>query len=227
MGWVVIHHCNILPCHCIEKDGFESQEDAQEWADFMMKNRGIRNVGKLGNDGKCCIYYIEYLEAKSMIREVYEKLCCGDINAYPPALDMSKWSVVHACKDPMHRNVVGYTGRGCPKDNPEYLWAERGNRLALNIVDAPSSLFFDKSMIDKALEFIEQKLSEGLKVLVHCNQGESRSASICLLYLIKHGIIKGETFEDCEAEFMKLYPEYNPGAGMRGFVKEHWKEYLK
>jgi hypothetical protein len=138
------------------------------------------------------------------------------------------WAVVHACKEPFHRMALQYSGRGCPKDHPEYLWSERiGNRLALNIVDAPSSIFFDKSMVDKALDFIEQKLSEGFKVLVHCNQGESRSASICLLYLIKHGIIKGETFEDCEVELLKVYPEYNPGTGIRGFAKEHWKEYVK
>jgi len=136
------------------------------------------------------------------------------------------WAVVHACKEPFHRMALQYTGRGCPKEHPEYLWSERmGNRLALNIVDAPRSLFFDKSMIDKALDFIEQKLGEGLKVLCHCNEGFSRSPSLCLLYLIKHDIIKGDTLEDCEAEFMKVYPEYNPGAGMRGFVKEHWNEY--
>jgi predicted protein tyrosine phosphatase len=134
---------------------------------------------------------------------------------------------VHACKEPHHRSILGYTGRGAPKDDPEYLFAERGNRLALNIVDAPSSIFFDKSMIDKALNFIEQKLGEGLKVLVHCNEGRSRSASLCLLYLIKLGIIKGDTLEDCEAEFMKVYPEYMSGAGMRGFVKNHWIEYVK
>jgi predicted protein tyrosine phosphatase len=171
------------------------------------------------------------------MREIHENLYCGNeqdfynnlLCSFRPTTFETEiregWAVLHACKDPMHRKLVGYTGRGCPKDSPEYLWAERGNRLALNIVDAPSSIFFDKSMIDKALDFIEKKLSSGLKVLVHCNVGESRSASICLLYLIKQGIIKGETLEDCEAKFMKLYPEYNPGAGMRGFVKEHWREY--
>jgi predicted protein tyrosine phosphatase len=160
-----------------------------------------------------------------IIKEVYPSLFCGDINSYPPAADMSNWAVVHACKEPHHRTMLGYTGRGAPKDSPEYLFAERGNRLALNIVDAPSSIFFDKGMIDKALSFIEQKLGEGLKVLVHCNEGRSRSPSIVLLYLIKHSIIKGDTLEDCEAEFLKVYPEYMPGTGMRGFVKEHWEEY--
>ena len=162
-----------------------------------------------------------------MLKEIYSNLFCGNISDYPPSDDMSVWAVAHVCKEPFHRSFVGYTGRGCPKDSPEYLWAERDNRLALNIVDAPNSIFFDKSMIDKGLEFIEKKLNEGLKVLVHCNLGESRSPSLALLYLVKHGIIKGDTLEDCEAEFMKIYPEYNPGTGMRGFVKEHFHEYIK
>ena len=170
-----------------------------------------------------------------VFREVYTNLYCGDESVFrnenivfsPTAFwEDGGWAVVHACKEPYHRNFVGYTGRGAPKDHPQYLWAELGNRLALNIVDAPSSLFFSKNMIDKAIEFIERKLGEGRKVYVHCNEGMSRSPSICLLYLIKHGIINGETLEDCEAEFMKVYPEYNPGIGIRGFVKEHWKEYI-
>ena len=161
------------------------------------------------------------------MREVYTNLYCGsEKDVYESiALFRPDVAVLHACKEPYHREFVGYTGRGAPKDHPEYLWAERGNRLALNIVDAPDPKYFAKEMIDKGLDFIGQKLNEGYKVLVHCNEGMSRSPSICLLYLIKHGIIKGETLEDCEAEFMKVYPEYNPGAGMRGFVKQHWELY--
>jgi hypothetical protein len=169
------------------------------------------------------------------MREVFPNLYCGNQSDYESiendclknlsTQDFVMWSILHACKEPHHRDFVGYTGRGCPKESHEYLYAERGNRLALNIVDAPDARFFDKSMIDKALDFIDEKLKAGMKVLVHCNQGESRSPSIVLLYLIGEGIIKGDTLEDCEAEFMRVYPEYNPGAGIRGFVKEHWGEY--
>lgn len=170
------------------------------------------------------------------MRQVYRNLWCGSdqdricLTDDFPGTDfwqpVGGWAIVHAAKEPCHRAFVGYTTRGCPKDSPEYLWAERGNRLALNMVDAPKPEFFAKPMIDKALSFIEQKLDEGFYVLVHCNQGESLAPSICLLYLIKHGIIKGNTLEDCEAEFMKIYPEYMPGAGIREFMKEHWREYI-
>ena len=90
------------------------------------------------------------------------------------------WAIVHACKDPYHRQALGYRTRGAPKDHPEYLVARRGNRLILNIVDANDPSFFAKEMIDQALDFIDKSLSNGKKVLVHCNQGESRSPSIAL-----------------------------------------------
>ena len=95
------------------------------------------------------------------------------------------------------------------------------------MVDANSSLFFDKNMINEALDFIEEELFKGRNVLICCNKGESRSASLGLLFLIRQGHIKGETLTDCEAEYLKIYPQYNPGNGIREFVKMNFEEYTK
>ncbi|MBA1335849.1 MAG: Phage protein [Firmicutes bacterium] len=176
------------------------------------------------------------------MKEVAKNLFCGnDMDFYrsllclddPPRSEMELlmcmpegWAVVHAAKEPYHRMALGYTSKGAPKDHPDYLWSERmGNRLALNMVDAPKQEFFDKSMIKKALSFIEQKLGEGFNVLVHCNIGESRAASLCLLYLVKHGIISGTTFDEAESEMMQIYPAYNPGEGIRAHLMQCWGEY--
>ena len=51
------------------------------------------------------------------------------------------WAVVHACKEPYHRQLLGYATRGAPKDDPEYYFAERGSRLYLNLVDAPDPAY--------------------------------------------------------------------------------------
>ncbi|OZV12368.1 phosphatase [Tissierella sp. P1] len=160
------------------------------------------------------------------MKEVIKGLFVGNEYDVPEALN-NNFAICHACKEPFHRQLLGYATKGAPKDHPEYLWAKRGNRLYMNIVDAPKSIFFDKGMIDKALDFIHEKLNQGLKVLIHCNEGFSRSPSLALLYLVKHRLIEGETLEDVEAEFLKLYPEYNPGTGIRGFVKENWSYYTK
>ena len=161
-----------------------------------------------------------------MMIEVFPKLYVGNQDVYEHfGYVHDEWAFILAAKEPFHRQAIGYAGRACDKSHPEYLMARRDNKLILNLVDAPKPEFFDKRIIDAALDFIAEQLSIGKNVFVICNEGRSRSASIALLYLIKHGIIKGNTLEDCEAEFMNVYPEYNPGAGMRGFVKEHWRLY--
>ncbi|WP_411823658.1 dual specificity protein phosphatase family protein [Leptospira sp. 'Mane'] len=93
------------------------------------------------------------------------------------------WNVVHACKEPYHRNLLGYSGRGAPKAHPEYLIARRENRLFLNLVDADDPNYIPKEIIDSAIAFMDESLLSGQNCLVHCNQGESRSPSLGLLYL--------------------------------------------
>ena len=113
--------------------------------------------------------------------EVYTKLFVGSELDYEGIVSrQSGWAVVQACKDPYHRQALGYSERAAPKNHPEYLVALRGMRLILNIVDANDPAFFDKGMITQALDFIDQQHSDKLNVLVHCNQGESRGPSIAL-----------------------------------------------
>ena len=138
------------------------------------------------------------------------------------------WAIVHACRDPYHRQLLGYTGRGAPKDHPEYLYAERGNRLYLNLVDAKDPKYIPKEVIDKAIAFIDEKLVEGLKVLVHCNQGESRGPGVGFLYLLRHtDALPKTSLHEALAVFRKIYPAFYPGGGISGFIVEHWKEYAE
>jgi len=177
------------------------------------------------------------------MREVSKNLYCGseqdfymlvggrNVFRFDSEIDAAMpegWAVVHACKEPFHRIALGYTGKGAPKGHSEYLWALRDkNRLVLNMVDAPKPEFFDMRIIDVAISFIDWKLSVGKKVLVHCNEGKSRSCAICLLYLASLGISEDKAlFELFEAEFMeRKYPEYAPGAGIRAFMQQNWNHY--
>lgn len=138
------------------------------------------------------------------------------------------WCVVHACKEPYHRQALGYTQRAAPKNHPEYLIARRGNRLVLNLVDAPDPAYIPKEIIDAALAFIDDNLKSGSKVLVHCNEGCSRSAGIGLLYLARftEKVPKGSFFE-AEEVYRSIYPPYSPKSGIRGFMITNWKEYVQ
>ena len=107
--------------------------------------------------------------------EIYQNLFVGTQDDYERVVQFEPgWWVVHACKEPYHRQLLGYSGRGAPKNHPEYLLARRGKRLYLNLVDVEYPSFVSKEIMDTAMSFIDEGLKSGEKVLVHCNLGESR-----------------------------------------------------
>lgn len=161
--------------------------------------------------------------------EVNEDLFVGDLEDYKSNLKLKnheEWSIVHACKEPYHRQALGYSGRAAPKTHPEYLIAKRGNRLILNLIDADTPKYIPKKIIDEALEFIDKELAKDQKVLVHCNQGRSRSPGIAMLYLAQKEKINYESFEQARKEFKEIYPHCNMAGGISGFLKKYWYQYV-
>lgn len=158
--------------------------------------------------------------------EVYSHLYVGNESDYENKVKFqSGWSIVHACKEPYHRQAIGYSGRAAPKTHPEYLIAQRENRLILNLIDVDNVAYIPKEIIDSALDFINAALEMGSKVLIHCNQGYSRSPSIAFLYLASIGEYSGVSIEEAEVKFRSKYPEYQPAKGMRDFIMVNWKHY--
>lgn len=159
--------------------------------------------------------------------EILTNLYIGNQDDYERNVKLQAgWAIVHACKEPYHRQALGYKGRAVDKNHPEYLIARRGNRLILNLVDVDNPEYISKEILDTALDFINENLTKNSKVLVHCNQGQSRSASIGLLYLVKFtDIIKSADFIEAEKEYLDLYPSYNPANGIRTFMLRNWNNY--
>ncbi|MDB5396271.1 MAG: phosphatase [Rhodospirillales bacterium] len=136
------------------------------------------------------------------------------------------WFIVHACKDPYHRQALGYTTPGAPKNHPEYLFAARPGRLILNLVDVDKVSFIAPEILDVALRAIRDNVGS-LKVLVHCNLGMSRSPTIVLLYLLKYTDILGASeYTQALKAFQALYPSYSPAKGMADYAKLNWEKYL-
>ena len=159
--------------------------------------------------------------------EIHPNLYVGHQGDYEDQVKGQEgWAVVHACKEPYHRQLLGYKTRGAPKGDPEYYFAERGERLYLNLVDAPNPAYIPKEIIDKAVAFIREKLGEGLKVLVHCNQGESRSPGIGFLYLLREtDVLPQSSLDEALAKFRQIYPAFSPSGGISGFIAANWEEY--
>jgi predicted protein tyrosine phosphatase len=154
--------------------------------------------------------------------EVYDHLWVGNAEDYESNKMRIGWAYVQACKEPYHREALGYTTAAAPKSHPEYLFAERGQRLVLNLVDVgvEKAQYIPESIIDKALTFIRVQIQQGAHVLVHCNQGFSRSPSLALAYLIMYTdmFADAQTFEQAEEKFRTIYPKYSP-AGIREKIK--------
>jgi hypothetical protein len=141
-------------------------------------------------------------------------------------LDMfgTEWPVLFCAKDPWHRGFVGYTGRSAP-DGPERLSARRGNQLAINLVDTDDPKYVTRAMIDTALAFLDEMLGAVKlpnQVAIICNQGQSRSPTVAMLWLAP---TLPPVFSEAEAKFRTLYPEYAPKAGVREFARIHWRHY--
>ena len=136
-----------------------------------------------------------------------------------------EWAFIYCAKEPWHRRLVGYAGRGCPKDSPEYLYAIRDNAIALNMVDVENPEYFAKEMLDMAVGFAWN--FNNRKLLFSCTQGESCSPSVAMLYLAVVESIPNGTFEEAEKDFKKRYPYYNPRNGIREHLKRNWGAYTK
>lgn len=159
--------------------------------------------------------------------EIYPNVFVGNQADAELILNMvaDDYFILHAAKEPFHRQMVQYVGRGAPKDSPEYLYARRGNRMALNMVDAKSPKFFSKEMITEGLDFLEEGYKAGKKLFINCNQGESRGPSVGMVFVFKRILKNGSTFEEAEAEMKKIYPQYMPNDGIRGHLQQCWNEY--
>lgn len=132
------------------------------------------------------------------------------------------WAMIHACKSPCHQRALGYRG-SLRKDHPNYLVFEHGNHLFLNMIDPNEPLFMPPLFV-ASLDFIEKHISKR-KVLIHCNEGLSRSPSLALLYLAKRAKVLNEKgYHAAVKDFIKLFPSYRPGRGIALYLHLNWEK---
>ena len=138
-----------------------------------------------------------------------------------------EWRLVNVAKT-IHLEIHRWSK---PDSNsPYYVIHEEPQWISVNWVDAPRAELFNYqnggvSVVRQVLVFIQKSLQEGKKVLISCDQGQSRSPSITMLYLAKvlH-TIPDTSFADAAKEFVKIYPQYQPALGISKFLTEHWTE---
>jgi len=153
--------------------------------------------------------------------EVTKGIWCGDADGWERYRYNRYGSAVHCCKEPYHREALGYKGRGAPQGD-EYLYAIRGNEISLNMVDVDMVDWISDEMVIKAIEFIDRMVREGKVVYVHCNEGHSRGPGVCMAYMRYMGSYDGKTYTEAKKWFMETYPMYLPKRGIEGWLIKNW-----
>ncbi|XP_040285861.1 dual specificity phosphatase 28 [Bufo bufo] len=90
--------------------------------------------------------------------------------------------------------------------------------LRVPVVDDPLqnlSLYFDQ-----CVELIDSTIKSGGKCLVYCKHGRSRSATICIAYLIKHWSM---SLEDAFQMVKAVRPSVEPNAGFWSQLESYEK----
>jgi predicted protein tyrosine phosphatase len=151
------------------------------------------------------------------MKEVSNRLYVGGIDDFH---HQDADTVVSATKT-IHSRFV-HAKRG----EPEYIYAERDRHLMLNWVDGPAHLYTwsGPQTFNRALDFINRYHVLGDLVLIHCDQGMSRSPTLAMLFMAKRlGEIPNDP-KGARAAFTDVYPWYQPG-GIYDYVRDHW-EYI-
>ena len=158
--------------------------------------------------------------------EVAERVFVGsldDLENFMFLEDKRDFYILYCMKNPSHKEMVGYEGKSCDKDHPEYLMARRGQEMALNMVDAPRPEFFSQEMITAGLDFLEEGYLSDKKVVILCNKGQSRSCGMALLFLATRLKMLPKEFIYAEQEFKKLYPDCEFGKGIYQYMVQNWE----
>ena len=135
-----------------------------------------------------------------------------------------EWAVVHATQT-VHYKLFGWNRTTNKPDtkHSNYIYYENENKLSLNWVDGGAHLYkwSGNETFIKILDFIDKWIDKKY-ILVHCDQGYSRSPSLCLLYLAKRAkLINNNSFDEARDEFIKIYPQYNP-SGIADYIRKNW-----
>lgn len=163
------------------------------------------------------------------MKELIENIFIGDDKDYNDLYDKKDWGILHCAKHPFHCQFVGYSGN-LPNTHKDYAYKRKDNEMALNLVDLDFFSFnyldFNREMFIQAFKFLDEYYDNGKPILIHCNQGLSRSPSLAMLYMATKGI-GYEDFEKTIKEFKLLYPKYEPKKNIYETIKALWKEFFK
>lgn len=162
--------------------------------------------------------------------EIVNNVFVGSEQDYYAIQKELNWAILHCCKNPFHCQFVGYRGSISPK-HPDYALKRIDNEMALNLVDmdrfSANYLDFNKEMFKTAFSFLDEYRINGYKLLIHCNQGESRGPTLGMLYAARLGAFNYVDFDSTVQAFRTIYPFYNPKNNIYLTTKNLWNYFVE
>lgn len=162
--------------------------------------------------------------------ELFKNVYIGNEADYYQIQNTPDWAVLHCCKHPFHCLFVGYKGNLSPM-HPDYALKRLGNEMALNLVDmdrfSPTYLDFNRKMFEVAFAFLDEYREKRYKILIHCNQGESRAPTLGMLYVARLGAYNYVGFEESVQRLRMVYPQYAPKNNIYQTVAALWQDFVK
>lgn len=166
---------------------------------------------------------------EAILEEIYRaengaRIFVGDDLDYEKIKDKPNWKSCRMCKYGAggHQQTLGYTTLGAPKGK-HYLSIEKGDHMAINIIDMDDPNMIPWKCITDALTYVKKQMDEGYHVLIACNSGHSRGPTTGLMFLRAIGELPYH-FVKAEQVYRALYPKYDPGMGMRQTARSRWSE---
>lgn len=152
------------------------------------------------------------------MKEVYKNLFIGSKYDCDECIDNSDYVILHVCKT-CHRELLGDIN----SDDINYLIYKDSRNIYLNIIDMSEELskIYTDYIIKEIIIFINMHIKNKY-VLIHCELGVSRSASIALIYLAKEGIINNKSFNKALPEFESIYRNYSPSYEFQSYLSNNW-----
>jgi len=153
------------------------------------------------------------------MKEVYKNLFIGSKYDCDKFIDDKNYAILHACRT-CHREIL----EDINEDSDNYLIYKKDNdNIYLNIIDMNEGLekIYTESIIKEVMNFINLHI-KNKKVLVHCDLGVSRSASVVLIYLAKKGIINNKSFSSALHDFESIYKSYSPSYSFYSYLDNNW-----
>jgi hypothetical protein len=158
------------------------------------------------------------------VEEIITRLYVGGDKDYERVKDNAGWSFLRAAKygPGGHQQTLGYHTPGAPPGK-NYLWVRKGNLLALNLIDIDDPQFIPDELLRKGIEFLQERMAAGDKVLSACNAGHNRGPTMAMLYMRSVGELP-QPYNRAKKIFHTIYPPLSQDHGMEFHARRLWDE---